>query len=79
MTDPEPGVVEQMVDVTIEGDWFASLRVGAGTADWPPGENEYVAQAQALLAERGYVLDNEVTYRVREPDPGEQTQYAPDA
>jgi hypothetical protein len=68
-----------MVDVTIDGDWFASLRVGLEPGDRRPGPNDYVAQAQAELAELGYVLDNEVTYRVREPNPGEQTQYAPDA
>jgi hypothetical protein len=64
--------LDQMVDVTIEGDWFATLRVAGPHS----GANEYVAQAQADLAEQGYVLDNEVTYRLREPKPGEQTRYA---
>lgn len=71
--------MQQMVDVTVDGDWFASLLVAVGPLEVRYGENAYVARAQADLAERGYVLDNEVTYRVRDPEAGEQTRYAPDA
>ena len=71
--------MEQMVEVTVDGDWFATLRVAIGEADTHYGENAYVAKVQADLAERGYVLDNEVTYCVRDPQPGEQTRFAPDA
>lgn len=69
----------QMVDVTIEGEWFASLRIEIDPPAPRAGENQYVAQAQLELARQGYVLDNEVTYQVREPRPGEGTAYAPDA
>jgi hypothetical protein len=71
--------VEQMVDVRIDNDWFASLRVLVQADGLPPGANEFVAQAQAQLAEEGYILDNEATYTVRDPNPGEDTSYAPDA
>ncbi len=71
--------MDRMVDITIDGDWFASLRIGSDPSGLTPAPNEYVAQAQAQLAQRGYVLDNEVTYDVRAPKPGEQTQFAPDA
>lgn len=71
--------MDQMVEVTVDGDWFATLRVSVGDADTHFSENAYVAQVQADLAERGYVLDNEVTYNVRDPQPGEETRFAPDA
>lgn len=67
--------MDQMVDVTIDGDRFASLRIGSDPEQTPPGPNAYVAQAQAELAQRGYVLDNEATYEVRDPRPGERTHY----
>lgn len=71
--------MDQMVEITVDGDWFATLRVAVGEAAVHFSENAYVAKAQAQLAERGYVLDNEVTYCVRDPEPGEQTRFAPDA
>ncbi len=71
--------MDQMVEITVDGDWFAALRVAVGEGGVHFSENAYVAKAQALLAERGSVLDNEVTYRVRDPEPGEQTRFAPDA
>ncbi|MDB5438571.1 MAG: hypothetical protein JWM33_998 [Caulobacteraceae bacterium] len=87
LTDPRQGQdaprppqdLAQMVDVTIEGEWFASLRVEIDPPAGQAGENQYVAQAQVDLAEQGYVLDNEVTYQVRDPEPGEATAFAPDA
>jgi hypothetical protein len=71
--------MDQMVEITVDGDWFATLRVAVGEADVHFSENAYVAKAQAELAGRGYVLDNEVTYCVRDPQPGEQTRFAPGA
>lgn len=79
MAGDPPAPKVQMVDVSIEGEWFASLRIELAP---PPGlgtENQYVAEAQVELAQQGYVLDNEVTYHVRDPRPGEMTAYAPDA
>jgi hypothetical protein len=71
--------MDQMVEITVDGDWFATLRIAVGEAGVHFSENAYVAGAQAELATRGYVLDNEVTYCVRDPKPGEQTQFPPDA
>ena len=68
-----------MVEITVDGDWFATLRVGVGEAGVHFSENAYVAKAQADLAALGYVLDNEVTYAIRDPEPGEQSRFAPDA
>ena len=69
--------MEQMVDVTIDGEWFATLRVAIGD-DERRGENAYVAKVQSDLAKRGYVLDNEVTYCVRDPAAGEPERFASD-
>ncbi len=68
-----------MVDVTVDGDAFASLRIAIGEPATHYGENAYVAAAQAQLVALGYAVDNEVTYVVRDPEPGEQTRLAPDA
>ena len=70
--------MDQMVDMTIDGEPFGSLRVSVTCGERTPGENEFVAQAQVELAKLGYVLDNEVTYRVREPKAGERTVFASD-
>ena len=66
-------------EITVDGDWLATLRIAVGEAGVHFSENAYVAKAQGELARRGYVLDNEVTYCVRDPRPGEETQFAPDA
>jgi hypothetical protein len=71
--------MDQMVEITVDGDWFATLRIAVGDAAVHFSENAYVAKAQAQLAEQGYVLDNEVTYCVRDPKPGEEARFAPDA
>jgi hypothetical protein len=45
--------MDQMVEITVDGDWFATLRVEVGEAGVHFSENAYVAKAQALLATRG--------------------------
>jgi len=40
-----------MVDVTIDGEWFASLRIALDPEEGSPGSNAYVAEAQDQLAQ----------------------------
>jgi hypothetical protein len=69
--------MEKMVDITMDGDWFATVLVTLSGLRGPlPCQSDFVAQAQADLAAAGYPLDNEATYVVRDREPGEQPRYA---